>query len=229
MANRIFRTCIALATLTLAAVAHAQEVPGAVGSVYPTQLVRGQSNVLHVALGRNNPVKALEFTPADGITVTRTDSRDLNQGSVWWEFAITVAPNAAPGPRTLVVVQERGRTAPVTLMIPDHQPNITNLRVSAAQVNRPTVDVQFNAANAGGKFSETPYVWFVLSCGVQPEIGAVRGKVDGGVIRASIPNPRTLLEHAGAPATGNRCDLQVRATDTSGIDSNVLMTTFDFK
>jgi hypothetical protein len=28
---------------------------------------------------------------------------------------------------------------------------------------------------------------------------------------------------------GNHCDLQVRASDTSEIDSNVLTTTFDFK
>jgi hypothetical protein len=217
-----------LGFLLLPFAVYAQEVPGVVGSIYPTQLVRGQSTVLHVALGRNNPVKALEFTPADGITVTRTDSRDLNQGSVWWEFAITVAPNAATGPRRLVVVQERGRTAPVTLMIPDHQPNITNLRVSSAQMNRPTVDVQFNAANAGGKFSETPYVWFVLSCGVQPEIGVVRGKVEGGIIRANIPNPRTLQDKAAAPSTGTHCDLQLRATDDSNTDSNTASVTFDF-
>jgi len=206
----------------------AQEVPGVVGSIYPTQLVRGQSTVLHVALGRNNPVKAVEFTPADGITVTSTTSRDLNQGSVWWEFGVSVAANAAPGPRTMVVVQERGRTAPATLTIPDHLPNINNLRVSSAQVNRPTVDVQVNASNTGGKFSETPYVWFVLSCGPQPEMGVVRGKVDGGVIRASIPNPRTLQDKAAAPSTGTHCDLQLRATDDSNTDSNTASVTFDF-
>jgi hypothetical protein len=208
--------------------AYAQEVPGVVGSVYPTQLVRGQSNVLHVALGRNNPVKALEFSPADGITVTRTDSRDLNQGSVWWEFAVTVAANAAPGPRTFVVVQERGRTAPVTVTIPDHLPNITNLRVSSAQVNGPTVDVQVNASDAGGRFGDTPYVWFVLACGPQPEMGVVRGKADGGVIRASIPNPRTLQDKAAAPSTGTHCDLQLRATDDRNTDSNTASVTFDF-
>lgn len=218
----------ALGMLLLPLAAYAQEIAGVVGSVYPTQLVRGQSNVLHVALGRNNPVKALEFTPADGITVTRTSSRDLNQGSVWWEFAVNVAANAAAGPRTLVVVQERGRTAPATLTIPDHLPNITNLRVTSAQMNRPTVDVQFNASNPAGTFNETPYVWFLLSCGPQPEMGVVRGRVDGGVIRASIPNPRTLQDKAAAPSTGTHCDLQLRATDDSNTDSNTATVTFDF-
>jgi hypothetical protein len=228
--NRVprFLAGVGLAVLGLAAHAHAQEAPGVIGSMYPAQLVRGQGNVLHVALGRNNPVKALEFTPADGITVTRTDSRDLNQGSVWWEFAITVAPNAATGPRQLVIVQERGRTAPVTLTIPDHLPNVSNLRVTAAQVNRPTVDVQFNASNPGGTFSDAPYVWFLLSCGPQPEMGVVRGAINGTVIRASIPNPRTLQDKAAAPSTGNHCDLQLRATDDSNTDSNTASVTFDF-
>ena len=207
---------------------YAQEVQAVVGSMYPTQLARGQSNVLHIALGRNNPVQALEISPADGITVTRTSSRDLNQGSVWWEFTLNVTANAAPGPRTLVVVQERGRTAPVTLTIPDHLPNVSNLRVTAAQVNRPTVDVQFNASNPGGTFSDAPYMWFLLSCGPQPEMGVVRGRVDGGVIRASIPNPRTLQDKAAAPSTGSHCDLQLRATDESNTDSNTATVTFDF-
>jgi len=92
------------------------------------------------------------------------------------------------------------------------------------------IDLQLTATNQGGTFGGTPKVWFLLGCGPgQPEAGIVRGRFDNGTIRASIPNPRTLQEHAGAPATGNRCDLQVRVSDTSGIDSNVLTTTFDFK
>ena len=92
------------------------------------------------------------------------------------------------------------------------------------------VDLRLTASNQGGTFGETPKVWFLLACGPgQPEAGIVRGNFANGTIRANIPNPRTLQEHAGAPAAGNRCDLQVRATDTSGIDSNMLMTTFDFK
>jgi len=229
--NRVprFLACVGLAVFGMAARANAQEVPGVIGSIYPTQLVRGQGNVLHVALGRNNAVRSVEFTPADGITVTRTDSRDLNQGSVWWEFTVTVAPNATPGPRQLVIVQERGRTAPATVVIPDHLPAIANPQVVSAQANRPTVDVQFNASNPGGKFNETPYVWFLLSCGPQPEMGVVRGKVEGGMIRASIPNPRTLQDKAAAPSTGNHCELQLRATDDSNTDSNTASVTFDFK
>ena len=214
----------------IAHISYAQQVPGVIGSVYPTQLMPGQSTSVHVALGRNNPVQSIEITPSTGVTLSDMKSRDLNQGSVWWEFTVTLAKDAAPGPRALVAVQQNGRTAPVTLLIPDHVPNISNLRVVSSQTAQPMVDLQLTASNQGGTFGGTPKVWFLLACGPgQPEAGIVRGRFDNGTIRASIPNPRTLQEHAGAPATGNRCDLQIRATDTSGIDSNVLMTTFDFK
>ena len=214
----------------VAHVSYAQQAPGVIGSVYPTQLMPGQSTAVHIALGRNNPVQSIEITPSTGVTVTDVKFRDLNQGSVWWEFTVTVAKDAVPGPRTLVAVQQNGRTAPVMLLIPDHVPNISSLSVVSAQASQAMVDLQLRASNQGGTFGETPRVWFLLACGPgQPEAGIVRGTFGNGTIRASIPNPRTLQEHAGAPATGNRCDLQVRATDTSGIDSNVLMTTFDFK
>jgi hypothetical protein len=220
--------CVGL--IAIAEISYAQQVPGVIGSVYPTQLMPGQSTSVHVALGRNNPVQSIEITPSTGVTVSDMKSRDLNQGSVWWEFTVTVAKDAAPGPRALVAVQQNGRTAPVMLLIPDHVPNISSLRVASAQASQPMVDLQMIASNQGGTFGGTPKVWFLLACGPgQPEAGIVRGTFDNGTMRASIPNPRTLQEHAGAPATGNRCDLQVRATDTSGIDSNVLTTTFDFK
>jgi hypothetical protein len=214
----------------VAHVSYAQQAPGVIGSVYPTQLMPGQSTAVHIALGRNNPVQSIEITPSTGVTVTDVKFRDLNQGSVWWEFTVTVAKDAPAGPRTLVAVQQNGRTAPVTLLIPDHVPNISSLRVVSAQASQAMVDLQLSASNQGGTFGDTPKVWFLLACGPgQPEAGIVRGTFGNGTIRARIPNPRTLQEHAGAPATGNRCDLQVRATDTSGIDSNALMTTFDFK
>lgn len=214
--------------LVAAAPTSAQEVAGVIGSYYPSQLVRGQSNVLYLALGRNNPVMSIEITPSSGITVKTNSSRDLNQGSIWYEFSVDVAADAAPGPRTLVAVQRTGRTAPITLMIPDHAPAISNLRVTSAQATRPTVDVQFTASNPGGTFGATPYVWFTMSCGPQPEVGVVRGKADGTVLRASIPNPRMLQDKAAAPSVGSRCTLELRATDESNTDSNTATVTFDF-
>ena len=97
-------------------------------------------------------------------------------------------------------------------------------------MNQPAVDLQFAALDQGGTFGDSPYVWFTLGCGPgQPELGVVRGKFANGAIRVSIPNPRTVAGRVGAPAAGNHCDLQVRATDSSSTDSNTARTTVDFR
>src|SRR5215813_11788592 len=112
--HSIVRSCRAIGLVLIvffvmpARVSLAQQVQGVIGSYYPTQLIPGQTTVLHVALGRYNPVQSIEIIPSTGLTVTETKSRDLNQGSIWWEFTIAVAKDAAPGPRTLVAVQQNG-------------------------------------------------------------------------------------------------------------------------
>ena len=229
--SQLVTACAVLVSLAPGArSASAQAITGTIGSIYPTQLAPGQSTVLHIAMSRGVPVQSIEITPAAGITVSATTQRDLHQGSVWWEFTVTVARDAVPGPRTLVVVEPMERTRPVTITIPDHVPAIANLKVLSAQANQPTVDLQVSATSPGGRFDATPYVWFLLACGAgQPEAGVVRGAMNNGTLRVGIPNPRSLAGHAGAPAAGNHCDLQLRATDASGADSNTLMATFDFK
>jgi hypothetical protein len=204
--------------------------PPVIGGVFPTQLVRGETNVLHVAIPRNNPVQSVEFAPAQGITVTKTASRDLNQGSAWWEFTIDVAKDAAPGPRMMTLVTQNGRSDAVSVNVPDHSPNISRLTVTAPAATQQTIDLQLAAADQGGTFGATPYVWFLLSCGAgQPLNGVVRGAFANGTIKASIPNPKMIKVRAGAPAAGNQCTLDVHATDSAGVDSNTTTAMFAFK
>lgn len=208
----------------------AQQAPGVIGSLYPTQVVAGQTTVVHMALVRNNPVLSVEITPAQGVTVSALTSRDLNQGAAWWDVTIQVARDASPGPRTLVAVQPTGRTAPVTVLIPDHAPQASNLAIVNARMTEPMVDLSLGVGGAGARFGADPLVWFLLACGPgQPEAGVVRGTFTAGTIRASIPNPRTLAGRAGAPAADRHCDLQARATDATGIDTNTVATAFDFQ
>jgi len=204
--------------------------PPVIGSVFPTQLVRGETNVLHVAIPRNNPVQSLEVTPVQGITVTKTAVRDLNQGSAWWEFTIDVAKDAAPGPRMIVLVTQNGRSNAVSINVPDHVPNISRLTVTAPAPTQQTIDLQLAATDQGGSLGDRPLVWFLLACGAgQPENGVIRGALANGMIKVSIPNPKMLKVRAGAPASGSHCSLDVRVTDASGVDSNTASTMFDFK
>jgi len=57
----------------------------------------------------------------------------------------------------------------------------------------------------------------------------IRGTFAGRTMRASIPNPKTLKVRAGVPSKGDRCELNVRATDSSGVDSNTSTVAFDFQ
>jgi hypothetical protein len=158
------------------------------------------------------------------------------QGALTWsELTIDVAKDAAPGERTLVLLLPMGRTTPVTITIPSHVPSISELRILSAQLNQPTFELQFAAVDASADFADSPYVWFTIGCGGEPLPGVVHGKVTArdkgnGVVRAIIPNPRTWPGRAGVgtPANG-KCDLQVRVTDSGGIESNTLKTTVDFK
>jgi hypothetical protein len=205
-----------------------QPQPIAVDSFFPKQLPRGQSTVISVVVpGRVMP-QAVEFSPSTGVTVSNI-SRGGN-GPTWWDITVNVASDAVPGNRTFVVVTPMGRSNPLTFAIASHAPSISGLSIVSAQSNRPTVDLQFTATDQSADLGDSPYVWFTLACGASdPQIGAVRGKVSGaGVVRASVPNPRAQ-KGPGASTAVNKCDLRVRASDSSGIESNTLQGTVEFR
>ena len=105
--------CTVLASLSATAlVSEAQQPQGTIGSYYPSQLIPGQTTVLHIATDARTNVQSIEIAPSAGITVTGMNSRNLNQGSIWWEFTLTVARDAAPGSRTLVGCCRRAARRP---------------------------------------------------------------------------------------------------------------------
>jgi hypothetical protein len=204
-----------------------QQQPIVIDSFFPKQLPRGQSTVISVVIpGRAMP-QGVEFSPSSGVTMSGIQRGGNGQGA-WWELTVNVANDAAPGNRALVIVMPMGRSNPLMVTIASHAPSISALSVVSTQSNQPTIDLQFTAADQSNDLGDAPYVWFTLGCGGgEPEQGVVKGKVGGGVVRASIPNPRASAGR-GTPAAG-RCDLAVRTSDSSSIDSNTLKTTVDFK
>ncbi len=205
-----------------------QQQPIAIDSFFPKQLPRGQSTVISVVIpGRVMPQGA-EFSPSAGVTVSGIQRGGNGQGA-WWELAVDVANDAAPGNRTLVIVTPMGRSNALMVTIASHAPSISAFSIVSAQSNQPTIDLQFTAADQSNDLGDSPYVWFTLGCGGgEPEQGVVKGKVSGGgVVRASIPNPRAPAGR-GTPAAG-RCDLTARTSDSSGIDSNTLKATVDLE
>ena len=201
--------------------------------VFPRQLPRGQATLINVAVPSRDAIQAAEISPSGGVKVSGIKLGQNFQGALTWsELTIDVAKDAAPGDRTLVLLLPMGRTAPVTIVIPSHVPSILELRILSAQSNQPTLELQFAAVDASADIGDSPYVWFTIGCGGEPVPGVVHGKVTfrdkgSGVVRASVPNP--LAPVSGGAAAKGKCDLQVRVTDSGGIESNTLKTTVDFK
>ena len=197
-------------------------------SAFPRQLPPGQTTVVHVAISSRDAIQAAEISPAQGLKVSRIQQRETTQGTLTWsELTIEAALDAAPGTRTLVLVLPlpAGRTAPLPLTVPTHAPRVADLRVLSSSIKQATLELQLAASDASGDLGELPYVWFSLGCGREPLVGVVRGRVTpqsagNMLVRASLPGPR-------APASGT-CDLQVRLTDSTGIESNTLTTTVTF-
>jgi hypothetical protein len=197
-------------------------------SAFPRQLPPGQTTVIHVAVSSRDAIQAAEISPPQGLRVSRIQQRESAQGALTWsELTIEVGQDAAPGTRMLVLVLPlpTGRTAPLPLTVPTHVPSVADLRLLPASSKDATLELQLAASDASGDLGELPYVWFSLGCGREPLVGVVRGKATpqsaGNIlVRGRIPIPR-------APITG-QCDLQVRLTDSAGIESNILKTAVTF-
>jgi len=217
--------CLAFAPSTTSA----QGLPGVLEGIFPTQLPPGQTTVLHAGLPGRNEVTMVDIQPAAGVTVKSITRGDTREGATLWNITVDVAKDAAPGPRTLSVsgpmVQ---KTTPRPITIPAKAPTIADVKVLSAQVNQPTLDFQFAMNETPNDIGASPMVWFFLACGSDPESGVLKGKFANGVVKVSIPNPRTQMKPFAAPPT-SRCDLEFRASDSKMADSNTLKTTVDFK
>ena len=186
--------------------------PPAIEIAFPNQLVRGQRSVIHIAIPSHEMFTGAEVTPSTGVRVTAVSNfkkAELSQNVAWWDVTIDVAPDAAPGPRTLVLLMPAGRSTAASLVVPNHVPRIAN---PATQQGSPqSIDVQFSATDESNDVGDEPYVWFTVACGGEPTVGVVRGKRTGAAVRASIPRPASAA-----------CDLELRASDAQKFDSNTL-------
>lgn len=207
----------------------AQEAQIRVEFLYPRYAARGQGTVINVAVPSPDRVQSAEISPATGVTVSgiKGSGSGSEQNVGWWEVTLDVAKDAAPGDRSLMLVLPKGRTSPITISVSTHAPTISDLRIAPPESNQSTVELRLAVADAAGDLGDSPYIWFMADCGGDPIAGALRGKLSSGVVRTALPNVRKAAKD-GIPAVG-KCDLQVRLTDATGIDSNTLKTTVEFR
>jgi len=224
----MYRVLLASMLVLAPAASFAQGLPNVIEGYFPTQLVAGQTNVLHLGIPGRNDITAVEFEPAAGITVKDIKKGDVMEGSLFWTVTVDVAADAAPGNRTIVAVNPMGRTRPRPITLYAHAPTISNPKVVSAAVAQPTLQLQFTMSETPSDIGESPLVWFFLGCGGEPESGVLKGKFANGTVTVAIPNPRTQLKPF-APPPNNHCDLEFHASNSKMAESNTLKTAVDFK
>jgi hypothetical protein len=192
-----YRVCAVVGVAVLSAVSvrgqGAQQPQVRIETVYPRHVARGQTTVINVAIPSRDAVQAAEISPSTGVTVSgiKGSGSETEQAVGWWEITLDVAKDAAPGDRSLVLVMRMSRSAPTTFSVQTHVPTISDLRIAAPQSNQPTVELRLAATDAAGDLGESLYVWFTAGCGGEPLVGAVRGTMSAGVVRAALPILRT--------------------------------------
>jgi hypothetical protein len=221
-------TALLVALICFGPAASFAQGPPVIEGFYPQQLVPGQTTVIHMGINGRQQVTGLEFTPADGIVVKNIATNDTRQNQGWWDVTLEVAKSATPGSRTMVATGPMLRTSPRAIAVPAQVPTISDLKVVSAAVNGPTLEFQFAIAETPNVIGDAPGVYYMLHCGGEPEVGLARGKFANGVVRVTIPNPRTQ-QKPGADPLKNQCDLEVRASDSKQADSNTLKSPVEFK
>ena len=212
---RAMRSLSAIVFVSLAWLAQQIKIEG----IFPRQLPQGRETIVSVAIANRDSIQSAEISPAAGVKVVAIKRGENFQGALTWsELTIDVASDAEPGDRMLTLVLPTGRTTPVTITIPRHVPGISDLRVLSTHSTPSTLDLQFSAMDASADLGDSPYVWFMFSCGSEILPGVVPGTLtardDGSrLVHASLPKPPK-----------DKCDLQVRVSDSGGVESNTLKT-----
>src|SRR5690242_16443074 len=120
----------------------AAQQPIKIEYAFPHHIPRGQTTLVSVAVPTRDDVKSAEISPAAGITIGGLKLAENAQGVGWWLLTLSVAADAAPGDRSLVLVMPNGKTAPYTIAVPAHVPSISDLKVPSGTASKPALELQ---------------------------------------------------------------------------------------
>lgn len=222
-------TLAALATALALPPAPAATEPVGITRFFPQRLTRGTAHTIEIQGFGLQALQAVEISPPEGITVAIPAAPSLDRKKVQrWSVVLTIDAAAAPGQRTVSLVSPLGRSAPVTITIPDHQPVIADLRVE--KVQRAPLIVAFTVAvrDEKGDLGETPRTFARLFC----KHGTTESSANGVITQRRSDTDLTVasayLDYE-ARATPGQCRLAVTAFDADGNQSNWLEATVTFE
>src|SRR5215471_5468632 len=165
---------------TTGAFVHTAEAQVRMEGMFPRQLPRGQETIVNVAIQSQQAIQSVEISPSAGVKVSSIKVGESFQGAYTWsELHIAVAADAAPGKRVMVIALPTGRTSPISITIPDHVPIISDLRVVRPQSAGTPLELQLAAVDSSADIGQSPYVWFMITCGDEIVPGVIHGNVIG--------------------------------------------------
>lgn len=202
----------------------------------PAQVVIGGSSELKV-FGNDLTLVSVEIAPPEGATVsdikeTTPDPEDARQrkaGVKVWAFKASVAKGTQPGKRSIVFVNQKGRTEPQEVRVCTHLPKISDLTLLSASSS--SAKVKFLVSdNAGDVTPQSPpdfaFTAICLPAFITSQVGkganVIAKDAKSAVVEAtfSAPYPNHLSED---------CELWLTITDKEGYESNRLKTKVKFK
>lgn len=201
----------------------------------PEHLGQGQTiNLIFVAQGASD-VQSVEITPADGITIGAAVeeaqvSPRANSNRKRWAIPVTVAADAAPGKRSVVLVTSTGRSKPEEVKIVNHTPVISKPRVLEARSVGAKITFDFTVEDSAGDLGDKPKVVLELapeSSGSLKVVAKVKSVEAIDALHAVVH-----CEHGGYNSLQRgvgRNVLGLFVQDKAGSHSNTLALDFEFR
>lgn len=201
----------------------------------PEHLGQGQTITLVIVGQGASALQSVEITPPDGVTIGAAAqkpqvARRANPSRNRWEIPVTLAPDAALGKRTVVLITPTARSKPEEVKIVSHAPVISDLRVVEARSVGAKVTFDFTVEDRAGDLGEKPKVVLELapeSSGAMKVVAKVKSVEPKDAHRAIVH-----CEFGGYNMLDmgmGRNVLGLFVQDKAGSHSNTLALDFEFK
>lgn len=141
--------------------------PAKIDLFLPSQLPRGEATDVRIRVDQKAIVQGAEVTPPDGVAVSGIKALDQkgHQGMKRWALTFTVAGDAAPGKRSVVILTSKGATAPQEIDVPAHVPRLSDFTVTKTARDPLTLEFTVRVTDPEKDFGPGADMHYMLGCG----------------------------------------------------------------
>ncbi len=199
--------------------------PGAAGekleltSCEPSQWRRGVATEFVLEGKGLASIQALELAPPEGVTLGEPVPAPSSQKKLRrWTVRAQVDGEAATGKRSLVVVTPLGRSPSLSIIIPSHLPELSDLQVGLLRAAPLAVGFTVVVRDSQSDLAEMPRTTGQVICKNEG-----RSMTGGGIVTERRPDGAVVVGYgvmSDARVTSGACILRVRVADEPGNSSD---------